>query len=511
MEKDLNLAKKLLKQHNATCVYVKDDVRYISHEKGVSPTLTLIDEGKDLSGFSVCDCVVGKAAAMLFSFVGVENVHATLISEVAIEFLKSRKIPLTYDEKCDNIINRVKTGICPLEKATLDIDSEEVALLKIKQTLENLRSTMKKEEKVMKKLGFGFMRLPMFDKESPDMDQIIKMVDKFMENGFEYFDTAYFYLGGNSERYLNQSLIQRYDRDKFIVADKLPIMFLTEVNQIEQIFNDQLEKCGVQYFDYYLLHAMRKEGFEKSKEYKIFDFLKQKKAAGQIKKIGFSFHDKAVVLDEILTACPEIEFVQLQINYLDWEDGKIQSKLCYEVARKHGVDIIIMEPIKGGALANVPSEVEQMFKQYDPKMSVASWALRFAASLEGVVMVLSGMSTDEQMDDNLSYMKEFKPLNQQEIDMCFEAAQIIKKKNIVPCTACKYCMEVCPKNIAIADYFSLYNKNMSEGILDENAYEALSEEFGKASECVACHKCEDICPQKIEIVNELKKVKSKFE
>ncbi|MFI3141441.1 MAG: aldo/keto reductase [Clostridia bacterium] len=363
----------------------------------------------------------------------------------------------------------------------------------------------------MKKLGFGFMRLPMIAKKNPDMEQIKSMVDEFMANGFNYFDTAYFYLDGKSEGYLKESLVDRYDRDKFVIADKLPVMFLTKKSEMEEIFNNQLERCGVEYIDYYLLHALNKVGFAKTKLFKIFEFAAKKKEEGKIKKLGFSFHDKAKVLDKILTEHPEVDFVQLQINYLDWEDGKVQSKLCYEVARKHGVDIIIMEPIKGGSLANVPTSVEQMFKKYDENSSVASWAVRFAASLDGVKMVLSGMSTQEQMDDNLSYMNDFKPLNQEEIQMCFRAADIIKSKNIVPCTACKYCIEVCPKNIAIADYFALYNQNINKGILDEKTYETLCETFGKASDCIECKKCEGICPQKIEIVKQLKNVKSKFE
>lgn len=363
----------------------------------------------------------------------------------------------------------------------------------------------------MKKLGFGFMRLPMKGKKDPDMTQICSMVDKFMSNGFNYFDTAYFYLDGKSEGYLKESLVDRYDRDEFVIADKLPVMFLTHESQMEEIFSNQLERCGVEYIDYYLLHALNKVGYEKTKLFKIFEFVKQKKAEGKIKKIGFSFHDKAKVLDKILSEHPEVEFVQLQINYLDWQDGKIQSKLCYEVARKHGVEIIIMEPVKGGALANVPSNAELMFKSYDENLSVASWAIRFAASLDGVIMVLSGMSTDEQMDDNLSYMKDFKAINGEEIEMCFKVGDIIKSKNIVPCTACKYCIEVCPKNIAIADYFALYNQNINKGVLDEDGYETLAQEFGKASDCVECKKCEGICPQKIEIVKQLKNVKSKFE
>lgn len=355
----------------------------------------------------------------------------------------------------------------------------------------------------MKKLGFGFMRLPLLDgadQTSFDREQIFGMVDSFLRQGFTYFDTAYMYHDGKSERMLKEALIDRHPRDSFLVATKLPTMFLKEVGDMQRMFDEQLERTGAGYFDYYLLHCLNKENYETSKRLGAFEFVQQKKRDGLARHIGFSYHDNAELLDAILTEHPEMEFVQLQINYLDWEDKNVQSRACYEVARKHGKDIIVMEPVKGGTLANVPEKAERLFKQALPEMSVPSWAIRFAAGCEGVICVLSGMSNMQQLSDNTGYMREFAPLDEKERALVFRAADIINAAVSVPCTACRYCVEGCPMNIPIPDIFALYNADKG----DAEGYAALTAKGGRASDCIACGQCEGHCPQHLEIIKYLR-------
>lgn len=367
----------------------------------------------------------------------------------------------------------------------------------------------------MKKLGFGFMRLPLLDgndQTSFDKQQIFDMVDTYLEKGFNYFDTAYMYHDGASERMLKDALIERHPRDSYYVATKMPTMLLEKEEDVERIFAEQLERTGAGYFDYYLLHCLSTNLYEAAQKYDLFNFVQEKKAQGLIKRVGFSFHDKADVLDKILTEHPEMEFVQLQINYLDWEDDNVQSRLCYEVARKHGKDIIVMEPVKGGTLANLPPRAGSLLKAHNSEMSTASWAIRFAASCEGVFMVLSGMSNMQQLSDNTSYMEHFQPLDANEMSLCLEAADIIRASVSVPCTACRYCVEGCPMNIAIPEYFALYNGALSGEKPDAKAeYAELSAKYGKASECIECGQCESHCPQHIEIIKRLKDVAAEFE
>jgi len=370
----------------------------------------------------------------------------------------------------------------------------------------------------MKKFGFGLMRLPTLDPQNAgdiDIEQVKKMVDLFIGKGFTYFDTAWMYCGFNSENAAKTALVDRYPRDSFTLATKLHSGFFNSLEDRDKVFNEQLAKTGVEYFDYYMLHGIEAGSYPKYEQFDCFNWLKDKKEKGLVKTMGISFHATADVLDEILTKYPFIEFVQLQINYLDWESDWIQSKECYDVATKHRKPVIVMEPVKGGTLANVPAEVEQLFKAHDPNASPASWAMRFAASLPNVMMVLSGMSNLQQMEDNLSYMEDFKPLDEDELAMVRKAAEIIKGQIAVPCTGCSYCTEGCPQKIAIPQYFSLYNEEMRETVskwtVNSTNYRLLTEKFGKAGDCIACGQCEEMCPQHLPIIEHLKAVSEHFD
>lgn len=371
----------------------------------------------------------------------------------------------------------------------------------------------------MKKLGFGLMRLPLLDKNdagSIDIEQTKKMVDVFMERGFTYFDTAWMYCGFNSESVAKEALVDRYPRESFTLASKLHAGFFNSLEDRDKIFNAQRQKTGVDYFDYYLLHGIEADSLPKYEKFDCFNWIQEKKAQGLIKHIGFSYHDSAGLLDEILTKHPEMEFVQLQINYLDWESQWIQAKACYDTAVKHHKPVIVMEPVKGGTLANVPAEVENLFKGYAPEASVSSWAVRFAASLEQVMVVLSGMSTMEQVADNTGYMDDFRPFSAEEYKLAEQAADIIRSNIAIPCTGCSYCTEGCPKHIAIPQYFSLYNEEVREAeekgwTSNLTQYAILAQNFGRAADCVQCRQCEGVCPQHLPIVKHLQSVSRHFD
>lgn len=375
-------------------------------------------------------------------------------------------------------------------------------------------------EKGTKKLGFGLMRLPQKDPNNAadiDLEQVKQMVDLFMEKGFTYFDTAWMYNGFASEKAAKEALVDRYPRESFTLATKLHAGFFDSLEDRDKIFNAQLEHTGAGYFDYYLIHGIESTNLSKYEEFDCFNWLLNKKAEGLVKHAGFSFHDTAEVLDKILTNHPQMEFVQLQINYLDWESEWIQSRACYDVAVKHGKPVIVMEPVKGGTLAKIPEEAAKLFTDYDPQMSVPSWAIRFVASLPNVKMVLSGMSNLDQMRDNISFMEDFKPLTEEEQKLCFRVADIINGQIAIPCTGCSYCTEGCPMKIAIPQYFSIYNEDMREHLEEKGwtinftNYEVLTQKFGKASECIACGQCEGVCPQHLTIIDYLKDVAAHYE
>ncbi len=365
-------------------------------------------------------------------------------------------------------------------------------------------------EKLDKKLGFGCMRLPTEDKKIK-YPEFCELIDTFLENGFNYFDTARGYHDGGSEVALRECLVKRHPRESFILTNKLSNNFFNSEEDIIPYFEDQLKVCGVEYFDFYLMHAQDAKNYEKYKTCHAYEHALEFKSAGKIKHFGISFHDKADVLDGILTDYPQIEVVQLQFNYADYEDPGVQSRKCYEVCQKHGKPVIVMEPVKGGKLVNLPDNAKKIFDDLNGG-SIASYAIRFAASFDNVIMVLSGMGNMEMLMDNMSYMKNFKPLDKTELDAVNKVRAIFDSMNLILCTECRYCTAGCPANIPIPNLFACFNGKKQWNDWSYGYYYSIhTSTQGKASDCIGCGKCEDICPQHLEIRKLLKDVAAEFE
>ena len=477
------------------------------------PTYDVIQDGHWLTGDDSRDYIAMHRVAVPVAMRG-QGVPRLMIDFAAELARHSGKRSIRIDTHHGNVVMRrmlEKNGFSYCGVIYLENGDARVAYEKIICEVNN-----------MKKLGFGTMRLPKLSESGADIDHIQtqRMIDTYLERGFTYFDTAYMYHEGCSELAVREDLVKRYPRESFLLADKLPTMRLKEAADMQRIFDEQREKCGVEYFDYYLLHNLNTRFYPIAVELGAFEFIQEKKAQGLARKIGFSFHAGADLLDEILTKYPFFDFVQLQINYLDWEHTGIQSRKCYEVARKHGVDIIVMEPVKGGTLANLPERAEKLMRAYAPDASPASWAIRFAAGLEGVIMVLSGMSNYDQLCDNIGYMGDFKPLCDEELEIVRQVRNILYETTTIPCTACAYCTEGCPVGMAIPELFGIYNNQLkSEAAakrgetleLEVEPAVAYSKYIVKASDCVGCGQCEVQCPQSLPVVDLLEAVARKFE
>ena len=370
---------------------------------------------------------------------------------------------------------------------------------------------MEQMDKVKKNFGFGCMRLPM-NGDQVDIAETTRMVDEFLAQGFNYFDTAHGYIGGKSELALKECLTSRYPREAYSLTDKLTDSYFKTEADIRPFFESQLEACGVDYFDFYLMHSQNADNFKKFKACRAYETAFALKAEGRIRHVGLSFHDRAEVLDQILTEYPQIEVVQIQFNYLDYDDIAVQSRKCYEVCRKHGKPVLVMEPVKGGSLVNLPEEAKKVLDDLHGG-SPASYAIRFAAGFPGMMMVLSGMSDMEQMKDNLSYMRDFKPLNETELAAVNKVQEIFHKMNMIPCTACRYCVEGCPKQISIPDLFAIMNiKQLHHDWNADYYYEEVHTAPGRrASDCLKCGKCEKICPQHLPIRKLLEEIAKEFD
>ncbi len=366
-------------------------------------------------------------------------------------------------------------------------------------------------ENVKKNFGFGCMRLPM-NGEAVDVAETCRMVDAFLNAGFNYFDTAHGYLQGKSETALRECLTGRYPREKYVLTDKLTENFFKTEADIRPFFESQLKACGVDYFDYYLMHAQGAGNYGHFKKCRAYETAFALKAEGRVRHVGVSFHDRAEVLEQILADYPQIEAVQLQFNYVDYDDPAVQSRKCYDVCVQHGKPVIVMEPVKGGNLVSLPQDARAVLDALHGG-SPASYALRFAASFPGVKMVLSGMSDLAQMQENISFMADFKPLNEEEMAAVAKVRAIFRGKNLIPCTACRYCTDGCPRHIAIPDLFALMNAKQIYHDWNANFYySAVHTAPGRrASDCVKCGKCEKACPQHLPIRRLLEEVAKEFE
>lgn len=363
----------------------------------------------------------------------------------------------------------------------------------------------------MNKTGFGFLRLPRTPDDGVDYPIINPMVDRFLEKGGVYFDTAYTYLDGLSEEAIRKAVVERHPRERFILADKLPGYKVKAYSECQLYFEEQLRRCGVDYFDVYLLHWLNEENYAIAEKHDEFRFLRELKASGKAREIGFSYHDGPELLERILSAHPEVDIVQLQINYLDWDSVSLQARSLYEVATRHGKKIVVMEPVKGGNLAKLPEKAEELLREMQPEESPAAWAIRFVTDLPNVAVVLSGMNTMGQMEDNL---RSFVPLEETERQALRSCAEIICSNTAIQCTGCSYCVPNCPQNIPIPRFFALYNdymRNPEEDWKMQHAYTALAQKNAPASACLQCRRCEKNCPQGLSIADYLQEIKNVFE
>lgn len=497
-------------------IYDGEKLVYESSYKGVKPLWVLLASGQNVAGDLIVDRVSGKAAAFFYLKLGIKEVHTDVLSEEALKLLQSHGIPVTYERLVPHVLNSDKSDVCPLEKASEPLSNIDDGVAAVLQGVEELRRKKRLADlralfpEVQSNFGFGCMRLPMKG-DLVDLVEFKRMVEHFLEAGFTYFDTAHGYLNGESEKAIKEALTSRYPRNAYTLTDKLTGNFFKKEEDIRPLFESQLKACGVDYFDFYLMHAQTANSYAHFQECHAYEVAQELKKEGKVHHVGFSFHDTPELLEKILTDHPEVELVQLQFNYADYENPAVNSKACYDVCVKHHKPVVVMEPVKGGRLVNLPPEALAILNERKAG-SPAIYAIRFAASFDNVLMVLSGMSNLEQMQDNLSFMKDFKPLDKEEKEALSRVNQELKKYDLIPCTACHYCTAGCPKKIAIPDLFACYNQKAVFKDWNSNWYYTIhTAKAGKASDCIKCGQCEKVCPQHLSIRALLVQVKNEFE